>query len=405
MEIVVMTYNATEAESQCQAYLKLRKAEGLKPTTLKNYRNGLGCIFRFLERKDIGLRQLEPDDLTDWVNEMRDSELSERTLNLYQVQVRCFLRWMLTGRTKGEFPELVRHLKIVAPQSLEPLQENAKIPPELYNRLLDEARKVNKDLPVYIAILYDTGARRGELLSVKKKHIIPNGKATYLEVRGKTGYRKVPLAMSLPFVKAHLQMMNGDPEAYLFPGKFGGHASATYFSNPFRAIIKRLKADGVIPAGQRLTFHSFRHNRATIYGIRHRWSNPLLETLFGWSRGSDMPSRYCHVDVDDVAIAVEVAQGLRDPEDTSSFSETVDCPNCEHPVPLAVRFCGSCGHALDVSDQSEIDFLKKKLDELGEDALTMWQAGQDALTLVNNPSFRAFMETIKMSPEAKAELG
>ncbi len=393
--------------SKLQEYLALRKSEGLKTDSMKTTESHIRKFFEHLESTGKVLNEMQQTDFTQWVNYLRDRGLADSTVNNHVMQIRCFVRWALTGVSHGKgadapYPECVRHLRVKAPFKCERLNEHATITQEIYTRIMDEARKRNTDLPVFIALLFDTGARRGEILPLKQKNIIPNGNSTYLEVRGKTGYRRIPVVSSLPILKDHLQKMPQNPEAYLFPGK-NGHNGKSYFEDPLRYIVNDLKAEGLVPRDQRLTFHTFRHHRVTKYSTQAGWSNPMLETLFGWSKGSMMPSHYSHPTESDMATAVAIAQGLAEPDEQQQY-DVLSCPNCEQAVPLAMKYCGYCGYAMNAVDRIEVDALKDDIDSMGPEAIEMWQAGKEALAMVNNPQFRAFMEKYNISSEAKAEL-
>jgi integrase len=382
-----------EAERTIQDYLTLRKSEGLKPKSLDTARYHVAQLFNFCERVDKGLDELKRNDFTAWVNDMRDRGFAEASVNNYTIQVRAFMRYAVTGETVGEYPHCVSHLKTKPAYKVKRQMEHATISPELFIRLMDEARKQKSDLPVFIAVLYDTGARRGEISPLQQKHVIQNGSSTYLEVRGKTGYRKVPLAGSLPMLKAHLQKLPQDPECYLFPGH-------SYFDYQLRKVVTRLKDEGVVPRGQRLTCHTFRHHRVTQYATKAGWSNPMLEALFGWTKGSLMPSLYTHLTDSDLATATAVAQGLAEPEEHQG--EAQQCPNCEQPVPLAMKFCGNCGHAISSLAQNEVEAVKSLVDSVvaeygpGQVAHLLENLDQ-AIELFNNPLVQALQQQVTLA--------
>jgi len=389
-----MVYNTDTTERQLQDYLALRKSEGQKPKTLQTAAAAVRSLLRYCDEAGKGLDDLRQDDITDWVNTLRD-RLAPGSVNTYMVQARNFMSWYITGTPARPFPEVVAHLK-VSRKIVPRVQEHASVHSDLYVRLMEEARKVNGDLPVFIAMLFDTGARQGELLPVQQKHIILNGGSTYLEVRGKTGYRRVPLAGSLPILKAHLQKMPSDPEAYLFPGRFGGCRGRNYFAKPLRAIVVRLKEEDLVPRDQKLSSHTFRHTRATAYGTTAGWSNPMLETLFGWKPGSVMPSLYIHPSDGDMATAVAVAQGLEKPKEQSP-DEVQSCPNCEQPIPLAMKFCGQCGHAMQSEVQAEVDQVKGLVSELGAEMVEkLIQQGMAMEQFINSTEYQAIRQQFKV---------
>ena len=391
-----MSYGTDRAKSMKQDYLSLRKSEGLREESLRHMGHAVNRLFRFCEAKDLEPDELQKKHYTEWVNELRDS-VSEATVNNYVMQVRTFVRWMETGSTErgSPYPETVAHLRLKNPFKLKRVREHADVTPELYVRIMEEARRLKPDLAVWLSILYDTGARRGEVIRLKLKDIISNGSSTMVLLKGKTGTRKVPLACSLPMVKSHIQMLPSDPDGYLFPGRFGKHRHASYFDAPRRKIEAILQNEGLIGEGEKLTNHTMRHARCTIYAARAGWSNPMLERVLGWSKGSKMPSLYSHPTDEDVIRNVAVAQGLAKPE--KEQSEAQSCPNCEQPVPLAMRYCGQCGHAMQSEVQAEVDQVKGLVSELGAEMVEkLIQQGMAMEEFINSPEYQAIRQQFKV---------
>ena len=69
---------------------------------------------------------------------------------------------------------------------------------------------------VFFSLLYDTGARKGELRNLQLKHVGRDEYGNYVELNGKTGYRKNWLHESLAWYLPYINGMNPNPEAYVF---------------------------------------------------------------------------------------------------------------------------------------------------------------------------------------------
>ena len=70
---------------------------------------------------------------------------------------------------------------------------------EILSECLDQKQQV------FFALAYDTGARLGELISLQFKHVGRDEYGNYVELNGKTGYRKNWLHESLDVVFALYQ--------------------------------------------------------------------------------------------------------------------------------------------------------------------------------------------------------
>ena len=121
----------------------------------------------------------------------------------------------------------------------------------------------------------------------------------------------------------------------------------------------------------------------------------MLERVLGWSKGSKMPSLYSHPTDEDVIRNVAVAQGLAKPE--KEQSEAQSCPNCEQPVPLAMRYCGQCGHAMQSEVQAEVDQVKGLVSELGAEMVEkLIQQGMAMEEFINSPEYQAIRQQFKV---------
>ena len=130
---------------------------------------------------------------------------------------------------------------------------------------------------VLIALLYESGCRIGELLSLKKENIEFDSKGAILIVNGKTGWRRIRVVNCANILKRYVK----DKEGLLFP----------VCDNFVRRVLKRLAVRCNIK--KRVYPHLFRHTRAT-HLARHL-TEPEMRMFFGWSKESKMTSVYVHL--------------------------------------------------------------------------------------------------------------
>lgn len=136
----------------------------------------------------------------------------------------------------------------------------------------------------YIAFLYvlwESGARIGELLSLQRKHVTFDSQGAILIVDGKTGMRRVRIIESAPALDVWISCRSFRPDDRIFP-------------NTYRGYTKRLRTLA-IRAGieKRIYPHLFRHSRATF--LAGYLTEAQLCAYMGWTIGSAMPRIYVHL--------------------------------------------------------------------------------------------------------------
>jgi integrase len=150
-----------------------------------------------------------------------------------------------------------------------------------------------------IALLYCAGCRTGELLRLERRHIAMENGLLVAFFDGKTGRRRVPVAMPKPWfvlVKQYLRELDrrgARPETRLWPINY------KQFSNIFRRLKRKLRQLG---AYKRVHPHLFRHSRATY--LASFLTEAQLCAYFGWTLGSKTPRVYVHLSGRDLNDAV-----------------------------------------------------------------------------------------------------
>ena len=107
-------------------------------------------------------------------------------------------------KMRGPAPECVAYLEVKKDK-----KQNHKfmLHLDLMQEILSECRTLKRQ--VFFSLLYDTGARKGELVTLQLKDIGRDEYGNYIELNGKTGYRKNylhdSLAWYLPYVNGFRQ--------------------------------------------------------------------------------------------------------------------------------------------------------------------------------------------------------
>jgi integrase/recombinase XerD len=187
-------------------------------------------------------------------------------------------------------------------------RKNLLIEEEVY-ALLNAA--TNARDKAMVAVLYESGARRGELMSCQIKHVNFEPKK-YCELtlpESKTESRTVELVMCRSFLRAWVEshpcrLPNGkpDPEAYLWislhaikikeekSGKIIGYQYTKMTNyNMYKEIQNIANRLGIT---KRVNPHSFRHARAT--KLAEYMPEQVLKQYLGWEPNSSMASIYVH---------------------------------------------------------------------------------------------------------------
>ncbi len=98
---------------------------------------------------------------------------------------------------------------------------NRKLPEEILTeedikKTIDAAQNARDR--ALVAVLYESGCRAGEFLSMRMKNVSFDRYGAVIIVHGKTGYRRIRLVLSSPYLAKwiNMQPFKDDPEAWLW---------------------------------------------------------------------------------------------------------------------------------------------------------------------------------------------
>lgn len=178
-----------------------------------------------------------------------------------------------------------------------------------------------------VAILWETGARIGEILDADVGDVEEHKHGKMIVIDGKTGPRRLPLISSTPHLNAWLtghHPRGKDRDAPLF---------VNVHTNPggrmkHRSVLKTLN-DLAERAGvnKPVNPHHFRHSHATY--LASRFTEAQMCEWFGWVQGSDQPQRYIHLSGRDIDSDYAAIHGIEDEEEPEKSILTPEaCPRC-----------------------------------------------------------------------------
>ncbi|MFA6268962.1 MAG: tyrosine-type recombinase/integrase [archaeon] len=284
-------------------------ALGIKPIRLKKeiyvlrkISQFLGHIFREAEKKEmlILFSKIELSDYSDW------------SKTEFKVILKRFYKWLL-----GEdqyYPVCVAWIRTkdvknhILPEQL--------LTEEEITSVINACQFVRDK--AFIHLLYESGARIGEILSLKIKHITFAEPVSAILVNGKTGQRRIPIIKSVAPLKEWIlkHPFKDNPESQLWvktnerKGNFrkqGEHSNTDHIG--YSSVNKLLQVNfELVGLKKRCNPHIFRHSRAAF--LAKHLTEAQLKMFFGWTQNSDMAARYVHLsgrDLDSVIFGLSKA--------------------------------------------------------------------------------------------------
>jgi integrase/recombinase XerD len=240
-------------------YLRKCKADGLKEVTITTAENTLNPFIKWCGDRD--LQTFTPDDIYDYldfIDAHKRTKKNGETLRYSpgtKQRIKMILKKFLTfiNPDLGNVIKLKKLKDCKIPEGILTCEEIAK--------LIDSCLST-RDRAI-ISTFYESGARRGELLSVQLKHVTFDDKGVILNIqKGKTGSRRIRLVLASSYLRQWVDThpLKNNPDAFLFCSTNSPFGVVTFvgLSNQLHQIANRA---GLQP--KRVYPHAFRHARAT----------------------------------------------------------------------------------------------------------------------------------------------
>ena len=292
-------------------------------------------------------------DIQRVVAEIERENYSAWTKKDFRSMLKRFYKWL--NDDKG-YPEQVRWIKSTISK------KDVKLPEELLTE--DDIRKMvevcsNSRDKALIFALYESGARVGEIASLKIKDVKFDEYGSIMIVKGKTGMRRVRLIASDPYLRAWLNdhPMKNDPEAPLW---IKTNNEPITYSTISKLIKKIAKKAGI---NKRVHAHLFRHSRATF--LAQYLTEAQLSHYLGWVQGSKMASIYVHLSGRDMDRALLGIYGIKleEKKEEEKLKPKI-CPRCKEKNAYNAVFCSRCGLPLDIKAAIEKSEFREEADKL-----------------------------------------
>ena len=379
------------------SFIHQLSAEGITNVRQCKYIYAFGTISKLLDGKDF--TKLTKQDITKYCSKVNGADYTEWTKRDFKIIIKRFMKWLREQEgkkfDKHQYPEEVKWISTTMKNNRQHL------PSELLT--IDDVKKLadaanNLRDRCFVLMLYESGARIGELMNLSLKDVEPDKYGAKATLFGKTGSRKIRLIASAPAINLWIERGHPDRDnknSFLFCGMWAKKKGEEIDYQTFRYMLQDLaKKAGV---NKPVNPHHFRHSRAT--ELSKQFTEAQLCQYMGWIPASREAATYVHLSGRDMDKAVLKLHGLVDEEDTEdSKFKAITCPRCGIQNSPESRACPHCGIPLDLQSVMEYEKSSKTLLKQSEDRKT-----QDAL-METVLSLKAELDNLKkelLEKEAK----
>ena len=340
-----------------EKYVRHLKLKQLKQKTIDTK---VWRIYTFLSwSKFSDAQEASPERLEDYFIERR-ATVSPFTLQGDILELKLFFRWLVPDREK----ELFCNIRMRRPRKHLPVDQ--LITREDIVRLVDVCDKPRDR--ALIMLMWDSGARIGELLNLNIGHVQFDRYGAVVIVNGKTGMRRLRLISSVPdlqtWVNTHPLRADANAPLFVTSRRYGHEPrrmSVRTVENKLKYVARKLGMTKPIHP------HAIRHARLTDLtrsnGKKQGLSEMELRLVAGWEKNSAMPEVYVHLSGADVERKLLENAGLVD--DASDRMDTAleprQCPRCKALNAYDAFYCATCSMAL-------VEEAARKVDESTEEA-------------------------------------
>jgi site-specific recombinase XerD/ribosomal protein L40E len=326
---------------------------GLSKARILKYLNTLERIDRFFGKTFVNATK---NDIADLVRKIEEKDYSDWTKHDYKIVLKIFYRWL---RGTENYPEEVKWIKAT-------VKNNNILPEEVLTE--DDIKKLVECATslrdkAFILVLYESGCRIGEILSLRVRNVQFDDYGAVLIVSGKTGDRRVRIIVSAPKLASWIEVhpFGENVDAPLWINISTRNRNDIFSYGAAKAMLKDIAKKAGIK--KRIYPHLFRHSRATF--LANFLTEAQLKQHFGWVQSSDMASTYVHLSGRDVDNTLLKLQGIKiDQQEKESVLKTILCRRCEEKNSPTSKFCMRCGSPLDLESALKLDELRMKADKL-----------------------------------------
>jgi integrase len=321
-------------------FLDFMRANGVSPGTLRSILWALSVIAIFLSKP---FQQATKDDIISVVGKIEEKYKSEKSKKHLKAELRRFYKWL---RGTKDYPEEVAWIRL----NYKIDSVSRKLPEEILTEEEIESianAALNPRDKALVLILYESGCRIGEILSLKIKNVQFDEYGCVLLVNGKTGPRRVRV---IKYAKVLMDWLDKHPlkhdvEAPVWVSLGTNTKNKLISYVEVECVLNKLAKKAGIT--KKVNPHAFRHARAT-HLARHL-PEAIMKEHFGWTKDSRMASVYYHLSGRDVDEALLKVYGYKPKDGEVKSIPLRICPNCGEINTVLTHFCKKCNAFLDLS--------------------------------------------------------
>lgn len=360
-------YKITKANRELlNKYYKFMVNEGLSTTRKLLV---LGVLGRLLEMLNKDFEKATKEDIENLVTTIREKNISPTTQSDYLKKLKMFDKWFNGGE---EPTERTRRLKTSVGKKHSKLPSQLITPKEA--ELLVNATQNTRDRAL-IHLMWESGARIGEIINCKINSIQFEGGEARIRMKGKVGERQVLLLESVRDLKEYMKTrQNAKPEDPLFvlygTNNHGQPITHTAIGKMLRVTKERVGLKKHIHA------YLFRHSRAS-YLASQGLNEAQLCTIFGWTIGSKQPATYIHLSGSQTETAYKKLYGIEKQEEQEE--QLRKCQVCGEINPSKNETCSNCFNPLTIKGALKV---KAENEQLQKASVVMQKINAKAFELI-----------------------
>ncbi len=288
----------------------------------------------------------EKKDIVNLMNQLKKESKKERTRNHYVITLKQFYKWLDGTRDPPSYVEWLQLTQI------KPVKKDLLTRDEVI-KLIDHMKNYRDK--VITQLLFDTGARIGEVLAIKRRDIIFTDLGVEISIAGreegarKTGSRDVfVVGDSIAMLQDYLKSRPMDEETYVFPMLYGNGNTQCNYDSYVKNLKKSMEESGL---KKNVHAHLFRHSHASELAAKGV-QQAVIEDQLGWSKASRTARFYIDVNTKDIKRAILKANGKEIPEEDGKPKEEMimkTCPRCSTLNPSFAKRCSTCWLPFDIN--------------------------------------------------------
>jgi len=268
-------------------YLNELRANGLKEATINKEKPTVTQFYDFVSND---INNITKDTVTDfiisWNTEDRLSTGGRRITNIKEstkatrkMILKKFLTWLgkedIAITIKAKVPP--NHLTSADILNIEDVNKLIEATDSFYYKAL-------------IAILFESGARIGEIQALQKKNLEETDNGLIVSIptfKTNTPNRKMLLIFSAQYIRNYFTYSDKKDNDFVFSHKNGS----------VHRMLQKIKMDAGIDKD--VSPHKFRHSQATDM-VKRGYNESIIRRKLGWTATSPMIARYQHLNDTDV---------------------------------------------------------------------------------------------------------